>query len=191
MTKWTQADIDEFKARQAAQVVKVKPKADKTVKPKKTTVKEYYNTVLKEFESELLIGIDTGKNTGFSIYDRNSGTLIEVECYLIHQVMERFIGQEFNGKKVFVYVEDARQAVHGRGSAIDANKAQGAGSVKRDATIWFDFLTEHGIPFHMVRPNKSSTKLDAATFKKVTGWQGRTNSHGRDAAMIVFKRTIK
>lgn len=191
MTKWTQADIDSFKARQAAQGVKVQPEQDKPVKPKKTTVKQYINTVLKEFDSELLIGIDTGKNTGFAIYDRNSGTLIEVGCYLIHQVMERFIGQEFNGKRIFVYVEDARMAVHGRGGVIDANKAQGAGSVKRDAVIWFDFLTEHGIPFHMVRPQKSSTKLDAATFKKVTGWDGRTNSHGRDAAMIVYKRTIK
>jgi len=30
------------------------------------------------------------------------------------------------------------------------------------------------------------TKLTADQFKRITGWHGRTNEHGRDAAMLVF-----
>jgi hypothetical protein len=41
----------------------------------------------------------------------------------------------------------------------------------------------------MVRPKKSITKLDAETFKATTGWTERTNSHARDAAMLVWGAT--
>ena len=66
-------------------------------------------------------------------------------------------------------------------------KQQGAGSVKRDCTIWADFLGGHGIPFKTVSPLKKGAKVDAATFIKLSGgWQGRTNEHGRDAALLVL-----
>ena len=35
------------------------------------------------------------------------------------------------------------------------------------------------------------TKSKADTFKKLTGWTGRTNEHARDAAMLVFRRFAK
>ena len=63
----------------------------------------------------------------------------------------------------------------------------GGGSIggSRDATRE-DFLTDKKIPFEMVAPSRNSTKLSAEVFKRLTGWQGRTSEHSRDAAMLVF-----
>ena len=88
---------------------------------------------------------------------------------------------------MFVRIEDARQRRWLGNKGREA--LQGAGSIKRDATIWEDFLTDKKIPFEMVAPSRNSTKLSAEVFKRLTGWQGRTSEHSRDAAMLVFKMT--
>lgn len=43
-----------------------------------------------------------------------------------------------------------------------------------------------GIPFELVAPKNNKTKVSADYFKKLTGWEGRTNEHERDCAMLVF-----
>ena len=68
----------------------------------------------------------------------------------------------------------------------ERKKLQGVGSVKRDATIWEDFLKDLGVKFEMVAPKMNVTKLTQETFKRYTGWKKLTNEHGRDAAMLVF-----
>ena len=70
-------------------------------------------------------------------------------------------------------------------------KAQGVGSVKRDAQIWEDWCIEQEFNYIMVHPKANATKTKADLFKKITGWTGRTNEHARDAAMLVFKRFAK
>lgn len=138
----------------------------------------------------LKIGIDTGVNTGFAVV-RNV-KLESVECLQIHQALERVKGFLEAGEDVKVFVEDARQRKwipSQRGREV----LQGVGSVKRDALIWEDFLKdlvnqygEARVSFRMMPPKSNKTKLDAATFKRLTGWEGRTNEHGRDAAMLVY-----
>ena len=86
-----------------------------------------------------------------------------------------------------VYIEDSRNVSRGFGGAA---KAQGAGSIKRDCNIWEDFLKDLGIDYQFIRPNKKSMlKMDDKAFRALTGWDKRTSSHGRDAAMLVFGRT--
>ena len=68
----------------------------------------------------------------------------------------------------------------------ERKKLQGVGSAKRDASIWEDYLTDLGVEFEMVAPKRNITKLSQERFKVITGWQNRTNEHGRDAAMLVF-----
>lgn len=140
---------------------------------------------------EILIGIDTGVNTGFATYSPISRRLYAVETLLIHQAMERVL-EISKTMRVKVRIEDARQRTW-FGNANDAKvrakvdaKQQGAGSVKRDATIWEDFLKDKGIAFEMVNPEKNKTKLEAEAFTKYTGWVGRTSNHARDAAMLVY-----
>ena len=84
--------------------------------------------------------------------------------------------------------EDARHRTwFGKDKNISA-KLQGAGSIKRDCSIWEDFLQDYEIPFRAVPPQKGCTKWTEEYFKMVTGWKGKTSSHSRDAAVLVFGR---
>ena len=38
----------------------------------------------------------------------------------------------------------------------------------------------------MVDPTNNRTKLNAEQFKRITKYQGQTNEHNRDAAMLVY-----
>lgn len=126
-----------------------------------------------------VIGIDSGLNTGFAIWDRQDKTL---ECFslMIHQAFELILKYR---PECFVRVEDARLRKYITGGR---EKLQGAGSIKRDAKIWEDFLIDKNIPFEMVSPKNNRTKLDEVKFKRITGFKGRTNQHARDAAMLVY-----
>lgn len=129
-----------------------------------------------------IIGIDTGVNTGFAVWDRQEKKLLEVCCIEIHRAMLSVNYRREDG--ILVRVEDARQRTwFGKNSN---EKLQGAGSVKRDCKIWEDFLNDLGVDFEMVAPKNNKTKLDAKKFKMITGWKETTNEHSRDAAMLVF-----
>lgn len=130
-----------------------------------------------------MIGIDPGVKTGFAIYEKGTRKLMIVDAMAIHKAM-RITEKLVISLKAAVRVEDARQATFFRQG--DAHRIKGAGSVMRDARIWEDFLTSIGADFQMVKPRKDLTKLTAAKFKQVTGFQGITNEHGRDAAMLVY-----
>ena len=112
-----------------------------------------------------------------------------MESMTITQAM-RLI-QDFDNKRgiVKLYIEDARKWIgfHGKTKATQA-RIQGAGSVKRDAKIWEDWCKENGYEVVFVKPMGKGLKKSADEFKRITGWQGRTNEHARDAAMIVYGR---
>lgn len=135
------------------------------------------------------IGIDTGKHTGFAVWDTEKRQLDFVDTIPIHEALLHVRSMSWKGN-VEVYFEDARQRKwYGTKTAKeDRNKLQGAGSVKRDSTIWEDALKDWGIPFHAVAPKHNVTKMTPEFFRALTGWKGRTSEHARDAAMLVFGR---
>lgn len=133
----------------------------------------------------LVVGIDTGKKTGFAVWDSINQKFALIQTMKIHQAMA-WIAEHYAGIGL-VIVEDARKARFGRNTYQDRHKAQGAGSVKRDAAIWEDFLEDLSINYCMIRPSKKLSKLNADQFRKITGYTGRTSEHARDAGMLVFK----
>ena len=141
---------------------------------------------------KILIGIDTGVNTGFAVAidSGNGGDLQEVECLSITQAMANIneLVIEHGKENIKLYIEDARLRTWFTGGR---EKAQGVGSVKRDAQIWEDWCKEQGINYKMIHPASNATKKKAVDFTRMTGWIGRTNEHARDAAMLVFKRYWK
>lgn len=142
----------------------------------------------------IAVGIDTGKYTGLAVWDTSAKRFIEVTCLPIHaallRVKELSERLSYKGNGIEVVFEDARlRTWYGTNTAAkDRARLQGAGSVKRDSTIWEDALTDWGIPFRRVAPKNNLTKMRADYFARLTGWTGRTNEHGRDAAMLVFGR---
>lgn len=87
------------------------------------------------------IGIDTGTHTGVAVWNREERRFEILAEMKIHKAM--FIVSEYAkvaGDKVLVRVEDARKRnKYGDRSEF---KLQGAGSVKRDSTIWEDYLKD-------------------------------------------------
>jgi hypothetical protein len=132
----------------------------------------------------IIIGIDPGVHTGVAKWSIDSKKLMRVEEMKIHQAMRCIEHAHNSGLCKLVVFEDARLrrwfGTKGRESL------QGAGSIKRDSSILCDFLADLGIPFAALSPKAKGKKVDSEQFKMITGWEGRTNEHARDAAMLVY-----
>lgn len=135
----------------------------------------------------ICIGIDPGTHTGVAVWDTNERRFLSLETLPIHQALIKvMMWRDRVGHDLQVVFEDARQRTwFGKDKNTNA-KLQGAGSIKRDCSIWEDFLTDYEIPFRAVPPQKGCTKWTEEYFKMVTGWKGKTSSHSRDAAVLVF-----
>ena len=137
----------------------------------------------------ICIGIDPGTHTGVAVWDTRLGRFLNLETLPIHQALVVVLmwRNRVGHDDLQVVFEDARQRTwYGKG---DTNaKLQGAGSVKRDCSIWEDFCKDYGIPYWAKPPVKGATKVSADYFKMVSHWQGRTSEHSRDAAMLVIGR---
>lgn len=138
-----------------------------------------------------LIGIDCGKHTGIAVWETKAKCFSCIDTMPVHKALE-FVKTAAAVGNVRVYIEDARQR---KWLPKDASSSEyrghlmGAGSVKRDAVIWQDALTDWGIPFEMVPPRPGATKWTAETFARITGYKGRTSNHARDAALLVYGRS--
>ena len=133
------------------------------------------------------IGIDPGVTTGYAIFNSKKNEFLCVTSAKILEAMidiqERF-QNDINGHSHLIRIEDARK--RGNSGARSAAKAQGAGSVKRDSKIWEEWCEMYGYNYELIAPQSNMTKLDQQTFKRITGWEKRTNSHGRDAGILVY-----
>lgn len=131
------------------------------------------------------IGIDCGVQTGICIWSKWDKRIRQLATIKIHKAMETVkYWHSTNPGQVKVRVEDARK----RKWFGDAGRAQlqGAGSIKRDAKIWEDFLTDLGVDYEMVAPKNNTTKLTTEKFKLITKYNGASTEHSRDSAMLVF-----
>ena len=131
----------------------------------------------------ILVGLDPGTVTGVSRYSAIDRRLLHVGSMQLHQAMECILQTEQPRLVVF---EDARHHRVFAGADNRTQRLQGVGSIKRDCAIWQEFLTDKRIPYVTRRPSSKRTKVPDYLFKLQTGWEGRTNNHGRDAAMLVF-----
>src|SRR5574344_1278886 len=129
----------------------------------------------------ILIGIDTGVRTGYAI--SVDGEFMTIETTKIHRALQYVLSLSYENE-IFVRVEDARKRRWYGTSGKE--KLQGAGSIKREASIGEDFLKDNKIPHEMVAPKNNKTKISEEVFKRITKWDGRTSEHSRDAAMLIF-----
>jgi len=131
----------------------------------------------------ILLGLDPGVHTGFAMSE--NGVLVHVTT--VKAVLaENMVEHHAKGKDAVVYFEDARLRTWFGSKGREA--LQGAGSIKRDCHRWEEWLEFHGIKYVKVAPKSNKTKLTAEQFKRITGWQRKTNEHNRDAAMLIFAR---
>jgi hypothetical protein len=136
----------------------------------------------------LVIAIDPGTHTGLAIWSMTEKQLLDVystDMFTAQSEIESLA----TGHDIFLVLEDAHMMKR-RPGPNSAARAQGAGSVKRDCALWRSWAAKRKIPLYRrapgVAPGASIVKWRAEPFREYTGWQGDTNSHGRDAAMMVY-----
>ena len=139
----------------------------------------------------MIVGIDPGVITGFAVWDDATRSFKEIASLKIHEAMQKIIEM----KPDLVVFEDARQRswFGGRDAKqqkFGAGVREGAGSVKRDCTIWEEFLKDLGVKYLALAPAAKGTKWEVDKFRSVTGWVGRTSQHARDAAVLVFGMSV-
>lgn len=140
----------------------------------------------------ILIGIDPGVHTGLAIVNNKHLTdvLSMTACKAEAVVLD---WHKWYPNQLMVYFEDARmRSWFGKMDAeqrkYGAAVREGAGSIKRDCQRWEEWLKHHNIPHVGVSPKNNKTKLTAEQFKRITKWEGKSNEHGRDAAMLIYGR---
>lgn len=131
----------------------------------------------------IFIGIDPGVHTGLAVYDRATRKLLLVEGMLAVEA-EEFIRNET--RAIHVYVEDTR-TLRLPERLQSSGRLKGAGSVHRDMSRWEEFLQHHKVPHSMCGLSpKMFRQGDDEWFRRLTGWDKRTNEHGRAAAGLVW-----
>ena len=129
-----------------------------------------------------LIGIDPGVKTGIAVFDRNTNKFILIKTLSILKAIDVV---EIHVYDAEIWFEDARLRTWFGNSGRE--KLQGAGSIKRDCSIWQEVCEKMEAPYKMIPPKNNITKTKADYFKRITGWEGKTSEHSRDAGMLVFK----
>jgi len=157
-------------------------------------VRESLREMTEEPDNHIVIGIDPGSKTGLAVWRPKIQKFEDVTAGKIHDIMNRVYILAFeaacNKARIVLFCENPNTFVPFKGNNSFKATAQGAGSIKRDFAIWRDFCEEHEIPFIPVRLQKHQKKMTAEEFQKLTGYEHRTNVHGRDAAMMVWKKNI-
>ena len=138
------------------------------------------------------IGIDVGPSTGLAVWDGDRRSFVGLSTVPLWKALQTVAGYaDMHKDNITVVFEDARERKWfpaEKNLSEYRGKLMGAGSVKRDSTIWQEFLEDNTIPFIHVPPRKGLTKWDADQFAAITGYRGRTSEHSRDAALLVFQR---
>lgn len=148
----------------------------------------------------ICIGIDPSK--GFAVWDSKGKKFVEIlttDFWSIIDWLDNYknalprdelvVYCEAPQKNKPVWFSDKLIKERGVGvvEAMKRKVAQNVGSNKREAELIIQHCIRSRISVHECKPTKkSSTKLSAEEFGRITGYTKRTSEHGRDAAMLVW-----
>ncbi len=65
--------------------------------------------------------------------------------------------------------------------------ARAVGSIDRICGQVEEICVSRDIPLLSVSPLDKGSKVRAEAFREITGWEGKTNEHQRDAAMTAWR----
>ena len=137
-----------------------------------------------------ILGIDPGANTGVARIE--DGQLVSLQTISPHEI-ERMLRAQAPDRVVF---EDSRLQSHtwtkAGGIAQAAKIARNVGEIDAWCRLITAVCGELGIPAHGISPKSKGAKIKEAAFIEATGWQGRSNQHERDAAMVAwpYRRSV-
>jgi hypothetical protein len=134
-----------------------------------------------------VIGIDPGVNTGVAIYkDGKLTELMTIEPIGLPDVLNTIFDEP-----TFIAFEDSRLQSHiwipSQSKGMAANIARKVGMVDAWCYMIERLCESYDIAYMRVSPKAKGEKLNAESFKRITGWEGRCNAHERDAAMVAWQ----
>lgn len=154
----------------------------------------------------MICGIDPSynNNNGIAFWSKGklsglaSGSFSEMTKLVLAQNPKAIVLEDSRLDKKVLHALAAFNAAKKKGLTVGISAAAMAGRNvgKLDGACerWVDFAKENGIKLYHVRPSSRrknvDLKLTAKAFKRITGYEGRTNEHERDAAMLVYKREL-
>jgi hypothetical protein len=130
-----------------------------------------------------ILAIDPGAKTGCAYFDKASLesvftiTPYEVVAFLQEESYDRVILED---STLISHIYTA-PSVKG---AAKLKIARNIGEVDGYCKMIVAACAEAGMPCLQVSPKGKGAKINAAQFKAITGWDGATNQHERDAAMV-------
>lgn len=151
--------------------------------------KSYLKFLKQSNSMKIIMGIDPGVKTGVAIKNIQTGEWITMQTREILRVQNIVLQalQTHGVDQAGLIFEDARlRKYFGK---TGRERLQGAGSVKRDSSIWQSFCELNGVAYCAVPPGKKIK--NRIFFNKITGWTGSTSQHARDAAMLIDGITEK
>ena len=140
----------------------------------------------------LYIGIDPDVDkSGFVIWDKEKKALLDVDSATLPEMMTRLL--RMKGRIALVIVEAGylnkgnRHTFKGQTVAAAAKTGENVGRNHQRGMDIVEILEWMRIPYRLQKPiTPNKWKDDAAYFKTITGWHGKTNPEKRDAAMLVY-----
>lgn len=139
----------------------------------------------------IYIGVDPGVNTGIASWNtklKDFQILKTTNFWGCIDILNDFIKIKNSfgdiGFKVFIEDTTKSRVVFGRNSM---GRSISVGMLIKETQLIIDFCENNDINIIKKIPTKNTlTKLNAKQFKQLTGWQGRTSQHSRDAGMMVY-----
>lgn len=132
----------------------------------------------------VILGLDPGAHTGLAVFQR--GELVELATISPASIYSALV--QWSPKRVIF--EDSRLQSHSwtthAARAAALKMARNIGEVDGYCRIIVDYCELLGIMAHGVSPKGKGAKMDADSFRELTGWSGRTNTHERDACMVAW-----
>lgn len=134
----------------------------------------------------ICFGIDPGVATGLAM--TNCGKLVSIQTVdfvrAYHHICEYSPDRVLKivieiSRETHVWHPDAKKLSRQRAMAM----AQDVGGVRREGQLLMAMLQYRGYNVKAVPPRG---KLKDPQFKKITGYEGRTSQHGRDAGMLIY-----
>lgn len=155
------------------------------------------------------IGIDPGRNTGVAVWsktERKLVKLITLDFWSVIDFLDTFVSsmqaQDWGALGIHVpfmdvdyevVMEDPQlnETTFARGvePKLMLKVAQDVGRNKEQAFLLIEWMKKRKIQFRTIQPKnrqRGGGKWTADYFRKMTGWQGSSNEHTRDAARFVI-----
>lgn len=154
-------------------------------------------------DNKIYVGIDPGVKTGWAIYSSSRRKLIDVRTKSFLQVLVAANEIEVGVHEIIDEDDEVIFCIESPGlnkptfprnvnRRVIERISRNVGANCREAELLISCIGEYGFRVIKCRPKRnklSRGKMKAKEFQRLTGYEGRTSQHGRDAALLVWGRS--